>query len=371
MKMLHSTDLPKLLTSQPGPCVSMYIDTQANRDPRTLKTRWKGLLNEADSLIRRSFSGHRARFLLEPMKTVPEILAKANSGAAIAFFRSFTTAGYYPVKDRVSELAVVSDTFHLKPLLRVIQEHDNYFALALSQRKISLYRGNRQGATLLASYHADYGDSDSKKKWSIKSERIAVPRGKAARDNEFHFRPVDRVSRFIELTEPYIWTRLHRESSPLILVGTPFMHALYRNMNCYPYLSTNGVLASVPHETETIHKRAWPIAERSILRTEIQLSERYFEEKQKNNASEDLHEIAKASLQGRVSSLMVSKGTQEFGLLNRDSGEVKLRGSCSQEIGDDVLDDIAQEVILRKGQAFVLPQEAMPTPAPIAAVYRW
>src|SRR5690606_37065807 len=118
---------------------------------------------------------------------------------------------------------------------------ERYFVLALSQRRISLFRGNREGLTLMAAFDADYGEPRSKQEKAPEASSVEVPRGKNARDTRIHFRPLSRVSRFIELTEPHIWTLLHRETSPLILVGTPFMHRLYRNMNCYAYLSEEGV----------------------------------------------------------------------------------------------------------------------------------
>lgn len=373
MRMLHTNDLPQLLKDQPGPCVSLYLDTtKEGRDPQAIRSKWNGLVKEANDVIKRNFPRHRARFLLEPMREVPEFLSKPPPGTeGMALFRSFTTAGAYPVAEKAPELVTVADTFHLKPLLKLIQDQERYFALALNQRRISLYEGNREGMKLIATFDADYDGDDAKQGSSVKARKIDVPRGRDGRDVTVQFRPVSRVSRFLELTEPHIWTRLHKESSPLILVGTPFMHRIYRNMNCYPYLSENGVMASLPHKRDVIHQRTWPMAERIFIKSEIALCERFFEERTKDKASDDLHEIAKSSVEGRVSSLLVSKGAWKFGLLNRDSGKIELRDPASGGIGDDVLDDIAQEVIIRKGQAHVLPQEAMPTDSPIAAVFRW
>jgi hypothetical protein len=198
-----------------------------------------------------------------------------------------------------------------------------------------------------------------------------VPRGRDGREAVLHFRPLARVTRFVELTEPHVWAALHRQTAPLILVGTPFLHRIYRNMNCYPYLSDSGVLASLPHKRNVVHERTWPLAERIFLKREAALCERYFEKRRKDKARDDLREIAEASVQGRLSTLLISKGAHEFGVLDRNSGSVELLDPSSGALGDDVLDDIAQEVILRKGQAFVLPQEAMPTSSPIAALLRW
>jgi len=372
MRMLQTNDLPQLLESQPGPCVSLYLDmTKEGRDPQTIRSRWNRLVKEANAVIKRNFPPHRARFLLEPMRAVPGIVSRPPPNAkGLALFRSFTMAGIYPVTEKAPELMTVADTFHLKPLLKVILEQERYFALALSQRRISLYEGNREGVKLVATFDADY-DDDATAGSSAKGKTIDVPRGREGRDATVQFRPLSRVTRFVELTEPHIWTLLHRESSPLVLVGTPFMHRIYRNMNCYPYLSENGVMACLPQKPGIIHQRTWPIAERIFLKGETALCEAFFEEKTKDKASDDLHEIAKGSVAGRVATLLISTGEKKFGTIDRDNGKVELRDPVSGAFGDDVLDDIAQEVITRKGQAYALPQGAMPTASPIAAVFRW
>lgn len=101
------------------------------------------------------------------------------------------------------------------------------------------------------------------------------------------------------------------------------------------------------------------------------MCERYFEEAYQGKASDELSIIAEAAIQGRVASLLISGDARKFGLLNREKGLVALSDRSEGALGDDVLDDIAQEVIQRKGQAFVLPQTAMPTTSPIAAILRW
>ncbi|MEZ4750358.1 MAG: hypothetical protein R3B54_06950 [Bdellovibrionota bacterium] len=373
--MFRSSDLPKLLKAQPGPCLSMYIDTKSHpQSSNVAKKRWQKTFDEVDSRIKRNYTKHHARFLLEPLRSMPELLSKPfPDSKGIALFRSFTTAGYYPIEEHTSPLTAVSDTFHLKPLLKLIQRQERYSALALNQRCISLYRGGRNAARLVARFHADYGEKEVKigADHHAGGSRLVVPRGKLARDIVLHFRPVKRVSRFLELAEPHVWKELRGESGPLILVGTPFMHRLYRNMNCYPHLSKNGVLASLPHRARTIHERAWPIAKQEQLVREQGLIEQYYEAKHRDQAFDKPDTIAKACIEGRVSTLLISKEAKLFGLLDRERGKILAKDVERDSFGDDVLDDIAQEVILRKGAVHVLNADAMPDSSAIAAVFRW
>src|SRR5690606_27843381 len=43
----------------------------------------------------------------------------------------------------VKELVVVADSFHTKPLLRIIQSADRYQILALTRKDVRLFEGNR------------------------------------------------------------------------------------------------------------------------------------------------------------------------------------------------------------------------------------
>lgn len=49
----------------------------------------------------------------------------------------------YTLQRPVAELAVVADTFHTKPLIRILQSADRYHVLGLNQHGIGLFEGNR------------------------------------------------------------------------------------------------------------------------------------------------------------------------------------------------------------------------------------
>ena len=49
----------------------------------------------------------------------------------------------YKLQRTVAEQAVVANSFHIKPLLRILQSADRYQVLALNRREIRLFEGNR------------------------------------------------------------------------------------------------------------------------------------------------------------------------------------------------------------------------------------
>jgi hypothetical protein len=53
----------------------------------------------------------------------------------------------YKLQRSVAELAVVADSFHTKPLIRILQSADRYHVLGLSRQAIKLFEGNRDAWT--------------------------------------------------------------------------------------------------------------------------------------------------------------------------------------------------------------------------------
>jgi hypothetical protein len=56
----------------------------------------------------------------------------------------------YKLQRPVPELAVVADSFHTKPLLRILQSADRYQVLALNRHEMKLFEGNRDALDEIA-----------------------------------------------------------------------------------------------------------------------------------------------------------------------------------------------------------------------------
>ncbi len=86
--------------------------------------------------------------------------------------------------------------------------------------------------------------------------------------------------------------------------------------------------------------------------------------------SDELSEVAKAAVEGRVATLLVDADRHVPGSLDRDSGAVEIAELADAEV-DDLLDDLAEVVLRAGGEAIVVPAERMPTATGLAAIYRY
>jgi hypothetical protein len=139
-----SEQLAEFLGPQKEPCLSLYQPTH-RRHPENQQDpiRYKNLLKTLDESLRRGYEKEadslqaRFRALLEDH----DFWNHALEGLAILGNRERFRV--FLLQRPVPERAIVADSFHVGPLLRVLQSADRYQVLALSQHEVRLYEGNR------------------------------------------------------------------------------------------------------------------------------------------------------------------------------------------------------------------------------------
>jgi hypothetical protein len=76
-------------------------------------------------------------------------------------------------------------------------------------------------------------------------------------------------------------------------------------------------------------------------------------------------------VEGRVRTLFLADGVHLAGRLDSRTGDVELVDGAAAKVADDVLDDVAEAVLLRGGDVLGLARERMPGRSEIAALLRW
>ena len=114
------------------------ITRKISRTRSALKT-W---LNPWSSRCDRSTQHGKSNHCRNPFRLLPrtsEFWNHTLDGLAVLGAPSLFRV--YRLQRLVPELVVVADSFHLKPLIRIIQSADRYQVLGLNRREIKLYRG--------------------------------------------------------------------------------------------------------------------------------------------------------------------------------------------------------------------------------------
>ena len=130
MKPFTVPELQSLRVPHVAPCISLYLPTShphlgSGQDA----LRIKNPLGTAERLLCARYTSQDIQMLLEPLEILANgdfwryLEALSDNGCwrtqmnGLAVFRSPDFTGYYQIPMRLPEVAVVADTFHVKPLL--------------------------------------------------------------------------------------------------------------------------------------------------------------------------------------------------------------------------------------------------------------
>ncbi|MBK5254980.1 MAG: hypothetical protein JJE39_03015, partial [Vicinamibacteria bacterium] len=144
---LTSHLLAEISSPKELPCLSLYQPTH-RRHPENQQDpiRFRNLLKRLETSLRQRYPAADAEALLEPFEALgrdADFWNHAQDGLAVLGGPGLFRAVRLP--EPVNELVVVADSFHTKPLRRLLQSADRYQVLGLSLGAVRLFEGNRHG----------------------------------------------------------------------------------------------------------------------------------------------------------------------------------------------------------------------------------
>lgn len=378
MKDITLDDLRGLLEPTEGPCISVYQPThRMHPHNRQDPIRFRNLVTQLEASLRQKYPGREVRPLLEPFQALGQDEGFWNhtlDGLAV-----LSSPGRFQVLQLprpVPERVVVAESFHTKPLLRFLQTADRYQVLCLSRDRIRLLEGNRDGledvdlepaAREAIELTIPTGD--------FQTHNAVTPTGKGAIHHGQGGRKdaIDtEVEKFFRAADQAILTYHSRPTGlPLLLATLPQHVDTFRGLSQNPYLLSDEIAVDpFSLSDEQLVSEAWKRVEPLYLDRLAKLKARFEEAVSKNAGSADLAGIAHAVAAHRVETLMIEADRTEPGRLDAEHGRITFENLEDPEI-DDLLDDLAEAVLMTGGQVVVVPRELMPTNTGAAAIYRF
>lgn len=370
-----------LFNAHGPPCLSLYQPTYRHfPDKQQNPIRFRNLLTMLEESLRQKCPARDAQPFLEPFQN----LARDDG-----FWRYHTLDGLavlaapdmfrvYRLQRPVPELAVVAESFHLKPLIRTLQSSDGYHVLGLSRQKIVLFEGNR-GALDEVELPPDVpqtiadvlGEDEPEahmRAWAHDPGTAGVVSGTGSKsdqvdnDTERFFRAVDRA----------ILERYSRPSGfPLVLAALPEHQTFFRRLSRNPFLVAEGIDTypdALP--ADELRKRAWQVIEPQYLARLAGLVEQFGVARTRELGDHDLAQVARSAVAGRVATVLIEADRHVAGRIDPVTGQIEFDDLAHPEV-DDLLDDLGELVLKHGGEVVVVPAERMPTQTGIAAIYRF
>lgn len=362
------------------PCLSLYQPTHRSfPDRKSDQIRFRNLVKTLEESLRQKYPSRHVAPLLEPFQALASdwsFWTYTLDGLAVLGARDFFRV--YRLQRPVPELAVVADTFHLKPLVRMVQSADGYHILGLSRDRIKLFEGNRDvldevglSSAVPRTSTEVLGDD------SGQVPRTARAHGRAAKgvvfglgsksevidvDTERYFRAVDRA-----ILEQYS----QPSGMPLLLASVPENISLFRQLSRNPYLMDEEIDVHPDSlSIDELRDRAWRVVEPHYLNRLAGLIEMFGTARSRELGSDDVSDVARSAAAGRVATLLVEADRHVPGRIDPASGAIEFDDLADPEV-DDLLDDIGELVLKNGGQIVVVPAARMPTQTGLAAIYRF
>jgi len=371
----------ELLDARQAPCLSLYQPTH-RRHPENQQDpiRYRNLLKSFEASLSQKHAPREVQRLLAPFRELTEDRDFWNhslDGLAVLgapdFFR------VYRLQRAVPAFAVVAESFHIKPLIRILQSADRYQVLGLNRHEVRLFEGNRDildeidpapgvprtitealGEELtephltVASY-GGLGGPGMHHGHGGKKEEVEM-------DADRFFRAVDRA----------VLEHHSRPSGlPLLLAALPENQGFFRQVTHNPHLLAEGIDVH-PDDLapDALRERAWRVIEPRYLARLAGLVEGFGQARSKGLGLDDLAQVGAAAVAGRVATLLIDADRRIPGRIDAATGQVELADMAQADV-DDLLDDLAQLVMHSRGEVVVVPAARMPTGTGAAAICRF
>lgn len=380
---LFTIDELKTLTEQPeGSCVSIYMPTHrlgttTQQDP----IRFKNLMRQAEELlIDGGIRGQDARDLLESAQKLDNNQFWQHQSDGLAIFISSNVFRYYCLPLNFEELVVVTDRFHLKPLLPLLTGDGIFYILALSQNQVRLLQGTRYSVSEVELENVPqsiaealkYDDPEKQFQFhtgtpQFGGERAGMFHGQGAGNDE----QKDKLLRYFRKVNRGLEELLKNQKSPLILAGVDYLLPIYKEANTYPDLMEQGITGN-PEElkAEELHSSAWNIVQPYFGQAQQDVVNHYQELMGTGQTANAIQDVVPAAYYQRVESLLVPVGVQQWGLFNPGTNEIQLHQT--HEPGDeDLIDFAAIHTLFNGGTVYTVEPEIVPNDALLAAVFRY
>ncbi|MFB0509810.1 MAG: hypothetical protein ACETVX_04885 [bacterium] len=361
--------------------MSIYISTyRTGKETRQNLIRFKNLIKEAENHLQAAgIHASEVQKMLEPgQKLLQDELFWSNQSDGLAVFISSDTFRHYRLPFGFEELVVVTDRFHIKPLLPLFSQEGRFYILVVSQNAIRLLLGTHYSVSEVALENLPKSLAEALKYDTFKKQlqsftggpsrtgkRGAIFYGAGIEDNKEH------IHQYFQQIDKGLHDLLKEERAPLVFAGVEYLFPIYKEANTYPHLIDKEIPGNPDLlSAKELHDKVWTIVQPIFLKSQNDAAAQYKELAGTGQASDDIKLIIPAAYQGRVELLFVSLDIQQWGKFDSSQNKVHLHPKAEPD-DEDLSDLAAIHTLLNQGAVYAVKPEKIPNNLPIAAIFRY
>lgn len=361
-------DIKALNKRRSDACVSMYVPTTPlTQDVGISHTELRKLSKQAFSQLEAAgFDKRRLTLMQEAMEHLLDDdgfwRLQANSLAVLLTPEDIRT---FRLANKLQASVEVSDRFHLKPLLRAVAFPHTAYVLTISENAVRLVEVMADGEPQHINVPGLPKDAASAVHKSTLNSRGPVGRIQGSEGQKV------RLAQYARIVDAAIRPILAGLDVPLILAASEPLASIYRSVNSYPGLVSDGVTNTDDRTgNDDLAAAVRPVLDRQYAAELESVRQTYDARAGSGRAYTDLSDVARAATFGAIDTLLVDIDAVMPGTIDETSGALVLakKAGPSQY---DVLDEIAGRTINAGGRVFAVRSEDIPGGGPTAAILRY
>jgi hypothetical protein len=350
-------------------CVSIFLRTNpVTRETAGDRIELKNLAKEAISRLEANDAVDRRR-VAELSDHLRDLVEDdefwRHQARSLAIFATPESIRTFRVPNLLEPIVVVSDRFHLKPLLRTVTFPNAAYVLALAEgsvRLVEVFADLPAAVVKIDGLPKDAGAAVGRSNVNDRSPsgRLHGWEGQKVLLRQFS-RSVDRSLR----------AHLAGSDIPLVLAAAQPLASIYRSINTYPHLATTTIEGSPGAlSDDELAERARTVLD-GLYREELAGIRALFDTREsQGRTTTDVDLAARAATFGAVAILLVDIDEIALGTVDDQSGAVVFANDADA-LGYGVVDEIAHRVMRAGGRVLGVRSDDMPGGKSLAAILRY
>lgn len=293
----------------------------------------------------------------------------------------FIADGYFKyLKMRVAPQheAVCQKRFYMTPLIPALACKTYFYLLVINKQKCKLFRADAFGMEPIEVPGLPDEMLDVKRLSDKDASTFRAGVSSGSGGANFHGMGggnpdhKDTIAVYFEAVDDIIYKEvLHAENVPLLLAGVEYLIPIYRSVSDYHNICPESLTGSHEHdELHHLYAQAREIMQPYFDQGLDKALTIYANQSASPLSSSVIDDVIPAAYYGRISHLFIQKGTHIHGQFDEMNAKLDMQES-GQESAEDLADMAVIKTLTQGGDVYLLPEERMPAPSPMAAVFRY
>lgn len=330
MKRLEKMIREDLLAEHETVCLSLFVPAG---EVRKRCDDLKELIVEATEFLRKTYSASEVEKFISPLAKITRKDVSHFEGA-IAFFRSMGSFRAIGVPVEIQKECIVSNHFHIKPLLKWLQTDREFFCIDFSKSNVDILRGDGNSFSSVGCFGIgprDYGEIDAcvSDKADEHQDTLVFLSGNSSLAKNFKER-----SKLKNIDDSVIDRSAYHGDYEIL------WHAL----------------------NDRMRHRAIHQVKKSLRDYNVALIE--------GNARSEIDQIISAAKNGNIKKLIISEEDKIWGRFDAYKNNVNRVNRQINYEDDDLLDSISEKVIEDGGEVVMASSKQLPKGKALLAILR-